>query len=129
MREISRARTSGLIAVFTSLALASGCVLVVGADGVHRGSEVEWESGWNKGSRSAEPAAVDGSLAREVQSRIRSDSALAAEDLTVSSAGSVVTLHGRVGDLALLEHAMRIAAGVPEVTRVVSRVTVELDGG
>jgi osmotically-inducible protein OsmY len=128
MREISWVRTSGLIAVFTSLVLASGCVLVVGADGAHRRGDVEWETSWNKGSRAAEHTTVDGSLAREVTSRIRTDGLLAAEDITVSSVGSVVTLHGRVGDLALLEHAMHIAVEVPDVTRVVSRVTVELEG-
>lgn len=127
MRNSVPHRNAGLCAVLLAAVLGSGCVLVVGGDGSGRGTDVEWST-WERGSR-AEPAAADGGLAREVQSRIRMDTALSAEDITVSSSGSVVTLHGRVGDLALLEHAMRVAGTVAGVTRVVSRLTVEMEAG
>ncbi len=60
--------------------------------------------------------------------RFAADSALADEDITVSSSTDVVTLHGRLSDAALLEHALRVASGVPGVTRVVSRLTIEMEG-
>ncbi len=63
-----------------------------------------------------------------MESRLRADSALADADLTVSASGEMVTLHGRVGELILLENAMRIAGETPGVERVVSRVTVESEG-
>jgi osmotically-inducible protein OsmY len=114
--------------VMCALALAAGgCVLVVDGDGVHRDkSDVEW-------ARVSEPApaassAADGSLAREVRSRFSADTALAGEDITVSSSDDVVTLHGRLSDAALLEHALRVASEVPGVTRVVSRLTIEMEG-
>jgi osmotically-inducible protein OsmY len=125
MRQSICYRKVGVVTALLAAGLASGCVLVVGADGASRGTDVEWST-WDRGGRT-EPAAVDGGLAREVQSRIRTDSSLAGEDITVSSSGSVVTLHGRVGDLVLLEHAMQVAATVPGVTRVVSRLTVEME--
>ena len=97
-------------------------------EGVHRGtSDVEW-------AKVSEPApvtateAADGALAREVRSRFMADTALAAEDITVSSSGDVVTLHGRLSNPALLEHALGVAAEVPGVNRVVSRLSIEMEG-
>lgn len=105
---------------------AGGCVLVVDGEGVHRGtSDVEW-------AKVSEPSAAattsDGGLAREVRSRFLADSVLAEEDITVSSSGDVVTLHGRLSNAALLEHALGVAADVPGVSRVVSRLTIEMEG-
>lgn len=108
------------------MAMATGCVLVVGDSGGASRGDVEWSSSRSH-STSARAVSVDGSLAREVESRIRMESSLAGEDITISSAGAVITLHGRVSDIARLEHAMRTAAEVPGVTRVVSRMTVELE--
>lgn len=120
-------RIPALVLCAAALA-AGGCVLVVDGEGVHRGqSDVEW-------ARVSEPdpassnAAADGGLAREVRSRFSADTALAAEDITVSSSDDVVTLHGRLSDAALLEHALRVASEVPGVTRVVSRLTIEMEG-
>lgn len=105
---------------------AGGCVVVVDGEGVHRGtSDVEW-------AKVSEPTpaatAEDGALAREVRSRFQADTALAEEDITVSSSGEVVTLHGRLSNAALLEHALGVAADVPGVSRVVSRLTIEMEG-
>lgn len=117
-----------VLALCAAAATAGGCVLVVDGDGAHRArSDVEW-------ARVSEPApatataAADGALAREVRSRFTADTALAGEDITVASSGGVVTLHGRLSDAALLEHALRVAADVPGAARVVSRLTVEMEG-
>ncbi|MFU8894816.1 MAG: BON domain-containing protein [Gammaproteobacteria bacterium] len=112
--------------------LTTGCVFVVGGDGSKRNAEVEWAtdrdySAAYQRSAAVGPRVADGVLAREVQARLRIDSAVAAEDITVSSSGDVVTLHGRVSDVVLLEHVMRVAAEVPDVRRVVSRLTVEME--
>ena len=108
---------------------AGGCVLVVDGDGVHRGhnSEVEWAKA-GATAPAAQATVPDGALAQEVRARFKQDSALSGEDLTVSSSGAVVTLHGRLSDVAVLEHALRVAAEVPGVSRVVSRLTVEMEG-
>lgn len=114
------------LALCAAALAAGGCVVVVDGEGVHRGtSDVEW-------AKVSEPAAnsatADGALAREVRSRFAADTALAAEDITVSSSGDIVTLHGRLSSAALLEHALGVAADVPGVTRVVSRLTIEMEG-
>lgn len=117
-------RLGGLVVIAGAVA-ATGCVLVIDGDGSpRRVSTVEWSDTENDSSQSG-PTREGRALAREVESRLRADSALAGEDLTVSSSEEVVTLHGRVGEMLLLENAMRIAAGTPGVQRVVSRVTVE----
>lgn len=107
---------------------AGGCVLVVDGEGAHRAhSDVEWAR-VSEPARSTSTATADGALAREVRSRFTADSALAQEDITISSSGAVVTLHGRLSDAVLLEHALRVAAAVPGVERVVSRLTIEMEG-
>jgi osmotically-inducible protein OsmY len=108
--------------------MMGGCVLVVGdRGGIGRG-DVEWASSHDR-AVPVETRSTNGSAAREVDSRIRMERMLADQDITVSSSGDIVTLHGRVSDIGLLEHAMRIAAESPGVRRVVSRVTVEMEGG
>lgn len=111
-----------------AMTTASGCVLVVGGERDVRRADVEWSSNRDDGF-TARSIGANGRLAREVGARISVDSALAGQDITVSSSGDVVTLHGRVNDIALLEHVMRVAADVPGVARVVSRLTVEMEAG
>ena len=116
------------LALCAAVVTAGGCVLVVDGDGVHRAkSDVEWARVSESEPASAS-AAADGALARDVRSRFAADTVLAEEDITVSSSDDVVTLHGRLSDAALLEHALRVAAEVPGVTRVVSRLTIEMEG-
>lgn len=122
-RQNSRRAVIALVAA--GAVMASGCVVVVGGEGNQRRADVEWSTGTDH-TTSAAPAREDGALAREVESRIRLDTALAGEDISVSSSGGTVTLHGRVGELAVLEHVVRVAADVPGVTRVVSRLTVDV---
>jgi osmotically-inducible protein OsmY len=116
------------LALAGAVMVTSGCVLVVGGDRGNPQAEVEWARPSSHGTAAA-PGSVNGSLAREVETRIRVDTALASEDISVSSSGNVVTLHGRVSDVSRLEHVMRVAADVPGVARVVSRLTVEMEGG
>ena len=116
------------LALCAAALAAGGCVVVVDGEGVHRGkSDVEWAKVGDS-APAAEAATADGALAREVRSRFTADTALAEEDITVSSNGDVVTLHGRLSNPALLEHALGVAAEVPGVTRVVSRLTIEMEG-
>ena len=125
--KFNTTRIPALLLCAAALA-AGGCVLVVDGEGVHRGqSDVEWARVSDPAPVSAS-AAADGALAREVSSRFTADTALAAEDITVSSSEDVVTLHGRLSDAALLEHALRVASEVPGVTRAVSRLTIEMEG-
>lgn len=126
MASISAAAMALTLAV--AMTTASGCVLVVGGERDVRRADVEWSSNREDGF-TARSIGANGRLAREVGARISVDSALAGQDITVSSSGDVVTLHGRVNDIALLEHAMRVAADVPGVARVVSRLTVEMEAG
>jgi osmotically-inducible protein OsmY len=113
--------------VATCLALAGGCVLVVGGNGPERG-DVEWKSaGTSSVPATARSATVDGVLARDVQARFRNDSIVAAEDITVSSRGDTVTLHGRASSVDVLGHALHVAADTPGTARVVSRLTVEME--
>ncbi len=125
MRSGISLRGLALLAVATA---STGCVLVVGDGGGHRRADVEWAGTRDQGAPVV-PRTVDQGLAREVESRIRLDSALEREDITVSSSGDVITLHGRVSGIDVLEHAMRIVAETPGVRRVVSRLTVTMEGG
>jgi len=128
MKTTKVIRRLGMLAIVAGALAATGCVLVIDGDGKPRQvSTVEWSDTGN-GDLRLGPTREDESLAREVESRLRADSALADADLTVSSSGEMVTLHGRVGQLILLENAMRIAGETPGVERVVSRVTVESEG-
>jgi|GEM_PF-3556247 len=116
------------LTLVVAMTTATGCVLVVGGERDVRRADVEWSSNRDDGF-TARSIGADGRLAREVGARISVDSALSGQDITVSSSGDVVTLHGRVNDIALLEHVMRVAADVPGVARVVSRLTVEMEAG
>lgn len=116
------------LALCSAALAAGGCVVVVDGEGIHRGkSDVEWAK-VSEPAPAMSDAPADGALAREVRTRFMADTALAEEDITVSSSDDVVTLHGRLSDAGLLEHALRVAAEVPGVSRVVSRLTIETEG-
>lgn len=130
MKSARSLHGAAVLALVAAAAASAGCVLVVGDGGSdgYRRADVEWASTRDHGTSATRPSA-DSGLAREVESRIRMDSSLEREDITVSSTGDVITLHGRVSDVALLENAMRIAAESPGVRRVVSRLTVTMEAG
>jgi hypothetical protein len=127
MKRVANLKRAGAtLALVATLSIGTGCVLVVGNEGRPARGDVEWSTGWDRETTVA-PTSVDDGLARDVEARLQMDSSLAEQDLTVSSHGDVVTLHGRVSDLALLDNAVRTAADVPGVARVVSRVTVDVE--
>jgi hypothetical protein len=129
MRSKIKTRAVLLLALASLAVTSAGCVLVVGGDRkAGSGADVEW-SGARETTVATRSTLNDDRLAREVRARMQLDSALEGEDITVSSRGEVVTLHGRVSDVARLEHAMRVAADVPGVARVVSRLTIEMEAG
>lgn len=120
-------RRLSALAIIAAAVAATGCVLVIDGDGSPpRVSTVEW-SDTGEGTVQAARSREEDVLAREVESRLRADSALADADLTVSASGQVVSLHGRVREMLLLENALRIAGETPGVQKVVSRVTVEME--
>lgn len=127
MRSIRRSSHMLLLTAVGAL-MTSGCVFVVGGNGKTDSGEVEWSTSRSSATPMQAPIA-DSRLAREVEARLKIDTALGDQDITVSSRGDVVTLHGRVNEVAILEHAMRVAADVPGVARVISRVTVEMEAG
>lgn len=129
MNTLNR-RLGAVALVLAGMMLAGGgCVLIVDGDsGKARRADVEWESNPRQVT-TVHAGVADGTLAREVEARIRLDDALSREDITISSTGDVVTLHGRLSNVALLERAMRMASEVPGVSRVVSRLTVEMEAG
>ena len=126
MKRVVHLKRVAMLALVGTMSIGTGCVLVVGNEGRPARGDVEWSTGWDRETTVA-PTSVDDGLARDVEARLGMDSSLADQDLTVSSSGDVVTLHGRVSDLALLENAVGTAADVPGVARVVSRVTVEVE--
>lgn len=117
-------RSALLGASLWTAGLTAGCVVVVGEhDGAR--DDGSWSRSWPASEDRTSLARAHDGLARQAQSRIAADPELAAEDITVSARGDVVTLHGRVPTLAKLERAMSAAADAPGVVRVVSRLTVE----
>ena len=128
MKSAMNLRSAAVVAMAATVLSGTGCVLVVGEGGAHRRADVEWASARDS-TATAASRSVDDGLVREVESRVRMDSALQREDITVSSSGDVITLHGRVSDIAVLEHVMRVAAETPGVRRVVSRLTVTMEAG
>jgi osmotically-inducible protein OsmY len=130
LMNYSNKRPGTVALVLAGVMLATGgCVLIVdGEGGKVRRADVEWESN-HRQAETVQAGVADGTLAREVESRIRLDDELAREDITVSSTGDIVTLHGRLSKVALLERALRIASEVQGVSRVVSRLTVEMEAG
>jgi osmotically-inducible protein OsmY len=126
-RHVPRVRVAMVATGLALAGVASGCVMVVDGNGLDRGT-VEWTSASASSAPvTARSATADGVLARDVQARFRIDSMIAAEDITVSSRGDTVTLHGRASNIDVLAHALRVAADTPGTARVVSRLTVEME--
>lgn len=112
-----------ILAIVAISLVASGCIIVV--------KEGEWDAEW--ASEHEHQASVRGAanteLSDRVSERLAEDSDLRVEDLSVTAADAVVTLHGRVGDVESLRRAVELAGSVDGVRRVVSRVTVDVRSG
>lgn len=107
-------------------AVLSGCVVVVDGE---RGEDRDWDVRWGGDGTTVDRAATSDELAKDVASRIAGTPGLSGQDITASSRGNVVTLHGRVDSVGALEEAMAVAAATPGVDGVVSRLTVVQEGG
>lgn len=103
-----------------SLATLSGCVIVV--DGTD-GSEAKWASTWEAENELASEANKE--LARKVSAELAGDAQLSGEKISVSARRGAIALHGKVASTDAVNRAMQLAAGVPGVDSVVSRLSVE----
>lgn len=102
------------------LTLMTACIIVVHED------EDDVEATW-VGNYS--PTAEDESLAQHIGDAFDADATLDAENLRVSVRRGVATLRGEVSEVAALERAVEVAASVEGVTRVVSKLTVDISSG
>lgn len=103
-----------------SLVTLGGCVVVV--DGRDDG-EVKWASTWEAENEMATEANQE--LARKVSAALAGDETLAGEKISVSARRGAIALHGTVFSADAVNRALQLAAGVPGVTSVVSRLSVE----
>ena len=103
-----------------SLATLGGCVVVV--DGRDDG-EVKWASTWEAENKLATDANHE--LAGKVSVALAGDESLAGEKISVSARRGAIALHGSVASTDAVNRAMQLAAGVPGVNSVVSRLSVE----
>lgn len=116
--SVSRLASAALLA--GSLALG-GCVVVVDGTGE---VDTEWASSYSE-SR-AEQAEEDKALARAVSDALAGDPDLGGQDISVSAYRDTVTLHGRALTPVDVDRALKTAAATPGVSRVVSRLSVEV---
>jgi osmotically-inducible protein OsmY len=113
------------LAVALSMTLAaSGCIVVVGDKGEDDGVEAGWISSYDEKATARRDSNAE--LADRVSRRLDEVPALQAEDITVSASGEVVTLFGRLDDFTSLRQAVTAAGEVDGVSRVVSRITLDL---
>jgi osmotically-inducible protein OsmY len=113
---------TAILPVIALAGLLGGCVVVVGDK--DDGFDAGWASTYEEEADARrESNAV---MADRVSRRLAEVPELAAEDITVSASGEVVTLYGRLTDPARLQQAIAVAREVEGVGRVVSRITVEV---
>jgi hypothetical protein len=117
-------RITTLIVTLSAMLAASGCIVVVGDKGEDDGVEAGWISSYDEKATARRENNAE--LAQRVSRRLDEVPALQAEDITVSAAGEVVTLFGRLNDFASLQRAVTAASEVDGVARVVSRITLDL---
>lgn len=72
----------------------------------------------------AEAATEAAALAERVRQALRDDAGVDTRDISVSASGNVITLNGRVPASRQRDQAVRTAAAVSGVGRVVNRLTV-----
>lgn len=117
---MNRKNAIATTAVLASVLALQGCVVVVGDSG----SETRWASTWSEEQEVI--SAENEKLAKEVSRLLAEDTMLAGKDLSVAARKGVVSLHGRVDSLAMLERAVSIASSASGVTSVISRMSVEV---
>jgi hypothetical protein len=72
----------------------------------------------------AEAATEAAALAERTRQALRDDASVDSRDISVSASGNVITLNGRVPSSRQRDQAVRTAAAVSGVGRVVNRLTV-----
>ena len=78
------------------------------------------------GSMTSRLLKADQTLADLVAGEMQGDELLSQEDITVHAKGGTVTLKGTVEDVAVLDRAIKVAAGTEGVSMVKSRLEVEI---
>ena len=117
-------RIMTLAVVLSAMLAASGCIVVVGDKDDDDGVEAGWISSYDEKATARRESNSD--LADRVSRRLDALPALQAEDITVSASGEVVTLFGRLDDFTSLQQAVTAAGEVDGVSRVVSRITLDM---
>jgi len=117
-------KVMALNALLMILVFGSGCVIVV--DGTDDSPDAHWIGDFETNVEVRRES--NEQLATLVSERLAEETALSSEDITVSASNRVVTLHGRLNDVASLEQAVDIAGQVEGVDRVVSRITLDVRG-
>ncbi|HWP94231.1 MAG TPA: BON domain-containing protein [Gammaproteobacteria bacterium] len=113
MNDMRNIITSAVLAAALAL---QGCVLVIG-------NEIDDE----QIAAEIEDDVSNRALAREVDKALDTDAALDGARIDVFARGGNVYLRGHVGDVAQIERAVSVARAVPGVTKVVARLTVEVE--
>jgi osmotically-inducible protein OsmY len=107
-----------------TVVFGTGCVIVV--DGTDDSPDAHWMASYESDSDARRES--NDLLARKVSDRLAEETSFDAEDISVSASHKVVTLHGRLHDMASLEQVVDLAGGVDGVERVVSRITLDVRG-
>lgn len=110
--------------LITALALASlgltGCVIVISDEGITSDRD-----GLRLGDDHAHRSG-DRALAAQVRDALELDPMLKGVDFSVAASDGVVTLRGRVADIASFDRAVELARNTKGVDKVVSRLVVEV---
>lgn len=116
-----------LVTAMTTLVLAglftTGCIIVVDEKGE---TDAEWIGSYE--TKVEVRTESDRILAQRVSERLATEPDLRLEDISVSASNEVITLHGRVYDMATFQQAVEAALQVDGVERVVSRLTLDVRG-
>ena len=107
-----------------TVVFGTGCVIVV--DGTDDSPDAHWIASYESDSDARRES--NDLLARKVSERLAEETSIDAKDVSVSASNNVVTLHGRLYDVASLGQAVDIAGDVDGVDRVVSRITLDVRG-
>jgi osmotically-inducible protein OsmY len=108
-----------------AMSAASGCVIVVAEEGIDSGWAGDYDDEWGERIHSHDRQVNTSVLADDVVTRLRSDYTVGESDIRVAERDGVVTLHGRVDDVRVVERALEIAEATPGVEAVISRLVID----
>ena len=126
----------GAIAVF-ALGYRWGDARPAAPVAVEKDPSIDAESARRAGAEIAEKVAEGASragkvleeskLTAKIKSKMALDDTIDASDVNVDTAGTVVTLRGRVANRKTHQHVLQLARETPAVTSVVDKLTVRED--